>query len=104
SVQPSQSKARYSEASSSRTAHSSAVMAAGFRRRIFSPRSIGPPHSQKQKREPSGPRFQLTTRRKLLAHHVAEADPGLAVEPRQLHGFDRREVGRAGIDLDARQQ
>src|ERR1700730_6496213 len=35
---------------------------------------------------------------------VAEAFPGLALEPHELNRGDRRKVGGAGVDLDAGQQ
>src|SRR4051794_6327126 len=38
------------------------------------------------------------------ADHVAHQLPALAVELLELHLLDREEIGRAGIDLDARQQ
>src|SRR4051812_42106837 len=40
----------------------------------------------------------------LAAHHSADRFPALAVEALHLHLLDRIEVGRAGADLDARQE
>src|SRR5262249_60394210 len=40
----------------------------------------------------------------LVRNNVAEQLPGLSLEPLQLHGLQRIEVARAGVDLDARQQ
>src|SRR6185503_6174509 len=48
--------------------------------------------------------FYVTTVAGLFAHDFAETHPLRAVEARQLHRLDRREVGGAGVDLDAGQQ
>src|SRR5690349_19185595 len=77
-------------------------MPEGFRPRTFPLRSIfGPP---KEKRGSATRALTLPQPPLLGAHHIAEASPGLAVEARQLHLLDRREVGRARVDLDARQR
>src|SRR5258706_16326205 len=99
-VPPTQSKARWQAASSSPPAHSSAAMPAGLSCIAFSPWSIV---VLQKKARAEARAFTLAQEKGLLAHDLAEALPFLAVEARQLHRLDRREIVARGVDVDAGQ-